>query len=122
MISFKQFLTEQRDIVVTIPKSQYKNDDLETQHMIDNNETQFWTMKKLPKDISVGSRIYFVKNGFIESSMRIFRIDRDSEEQCSTTGRVWKGNILHMNDLKHLDNPIPQKGFQGYRYYDRNGK
>ena len=116
MISFKQFLSEQRDIIVTIPKSQYQNDDLETKDMIDNNKTQFWSMKRIPKDINIGSRIYFVKNGQIESSMRIFKIEKDKEETCSTTGRVWKGNILHMDDLKYLETPIPQKGFQGYRY------
>jgi hypothetical protein len=118
MKSFKQYFKENinKDIVVTIPKSEYKNDDLETQRMNYHNENQFWTMKKIPKAIGIGSRIYFVKHGMIESSMKIFKIERDKEETCTTTGRLWKGNLLYMNDLQYLDNTIPCKGFQGYRY------
>ena len=118
MKTFKQYLIENpiRDIVATIPKSEYENDDLETQRMKHHNENQFWTMRKIPKAIGIGSRIYFVKYGMIESSMKIFKIERDKEETCTTTNRVWKGNLLYMNDLQYLDNPIPCKGFQGYRY------
>lgn len=118
MISFKQFLMENeyKDIVVTIPKSEYKNDDLETQHMKDHDETQFWTMKRIPKNIGIGSRIYFCKNGKIESSMKIFKIEKDKEETCTTTGRCWKGNLIHFNDLQYLKEPIVCKGFQGFRY------
>lgn len=119
MIKFKQFLIEnKKDIIVTIPRSQYKNDDIETKDMLENNKTQFWAMKKLPKHIDIGSRIYFVKNGVIESSMKIFKIEKNKIEKCSTTGNIWEGNILHLNDLLYLNSPIPMKGFMGYRYYE----
>lgn len=118
MISFKNFITEQiyKDIVVTIPKSEYKNDDLETDKMnTEENTYQFWTLKRLPKGIEIGSKIYFVKHNKIESCMTIFKIDYKSEK-CTTTDRIWEGYILYLKKLQYIKEYIPCKGFQGYRY------
>jgi len=116
MKSYKEFLNDKKDVVVTIPKSEYKNDDLETDKMKKEGLTQFWNFKKLPKNLGIGSKIYFVKNGEVESYMVVFKIDQKTSEQCSTTGRNWEGNIVHMKNLVYLDKKIPCKGFQGYRY------
>lgn len=118
MIPFKQFINESTliDIVVTIPKSEYKNDDIETDKMnSDNNTIQFWTLKRLPKGMGIGSKVYFVKYGKVESYMTIFKIEHKSEK-CTTTNRTWDGYILYMKDLQYMRTEIPSKGFQGFRY------
>ncbi|PLS18959.1 hypothetical protein CVD28_00735 [Bacillus sp. M6-12] len=106
------------DIVVTIPKSEYLNDDKESKHMKEEDLVQFWTLNRSPKNISVGDRVYFVKNGEIESSMEIMEIEKDSSMTCLTTDRTWTGSCqLVLDDLQdehHLG--IHVKGFQGFRY------
>ena len=105
------------DIVVTIPKSEYENDDLETKDMIERNLCQFWTLNKIPKKLNIGDRVWFVKNNKIDSSMRIFEVKYNSQEQCLTTNIIRVGKcILYMDDLKYCTENIITKGFQGFRY------
>lgn len=105
------------DIVVTIPKSEYKNDDKETKYFLKNQEDtcQFWTMNRVPKKLQLGDRIYFVKNNKIESSMRFIYDDRGSNH-CVVTNRDWYGYTIFMDDLRYEDLPFEVKGFQGFRY------
>lgn len=106
------------DIVVTIPKSEYKNDDRETKEMIEKNYIQFWSLSKTPKKLKIGDRIYFVKNKQIESSMKVIEIETNSVKKCETTERLWVGNCqISMDNLRnetHLK--LCVKGFQGFRY------
>jgi hypothetical protein len=104
------------DIVVTIPKSEYSNDDLETDDMQKNDLVQFWTFRRLPSNLQIGDRIYFVKNNKIESSMRVIEISKNDWEKCETTGRVWEGNLVFIDDLKYENLDMPVNGFQGFRY------
>lgn len=104
------------DMVVTIPKSEYANDDDETRDMIKNDYVQFWTLSKTPRKLLIGDRVFFVKNQVIESSMRVIDIKADSEMICETTGRRWAGKCqIVMDDLKE-EGHIAAKGFQGFRY------
>jgi hypothetical protein len=104
------------DIVVTIPKSEYKNDDLETEYFNKNPDAyQFWVLSKQPKKLNVGDRVYFVKNNKIDSSMQ-FYMDEVAENICEVTGRRWNGYTLYMNDLREENLPFEVKGFQGFRY------
>lgn len=106
------------DIVVTIPRSEYENDDKELQDYLSNDGmSMFWTLSTKPKQSSIGDRIYFVKNDRIERSMRIIEIKMGSTTRCETTGRNWSGRCqIIMNDLRkeHFNHTV--KGFQGFRY------
>jgi hypothetical protein len=103
------------DIVVTIPKSEYKNDDLETKDMIKKDLIQFWKFNKCPQKLEIGDRIYFVKHNKIESSMRVIGMELESK-RCETTNRLWTGWLIYMDSLKYEKNNINIKGFQGFRY------
>mgnify|MGYP001770562991 CR=1 FL=1 len=104
------------DIVVTIPKSEYENDDRETQDMLEKDLVQFWTLSKVPRKLKIDDRVYFVKNEKIESSMRVVDIIGNSTMTCETTGRTWSGKCqIIMDDLREEN--IPNiKGFRGFRY------
>lgn len=106
------------DIVVTIPKTEYENDDMETALLQnDKDYIQFWILKKMPKDMDVGDRVYFVKHGLVESSMEIYDFEFDAENICEVTNRKWTGCTLYMTDLRYEnDLDIKVKGFQGFRY------
>ena len=105
------------DIVVTIPKSEYRNDDKETELYKTGEYEQFWTLNRMPKNLSEGDRVYFVKHGQVDSSMKVIRIEKDSSTRCEVTGREWKGNCqLFLSDLQEESNEINVKGFRGFRY------
>lgn len=106
------------DIVVTIPKSEYKIDEKEREVLQSKDSVAFWTLSKLPKKLEIGDRVYFVKYGQIDSSMKVIEIKSNSKETCTTTGRVWSGNCqLFLDELidERLSNQ-KAKGFQGFRY------
>jgi hypothetical protein len=104
------------DIVVTIPKKEYKNDDLETEFLKENEDAyQFWTLGKVPKKLKLGDRVYFVKNNKIDSSMR-FVYDELGNNHCVVTDRNWYGYTIFMDDLREENLDMKVKGFQGFRY------
>ena len=109
------------DIVVTIPKSEYKNDDMETEFLLANHSAyQFWSLKRKPKHLKIEDRVYFVKNNKIESSMKVFEIEECTENIYDVTGRVWKSDYtLFLHDLREENFDIKVKGFQGFRYLDK---
>lgn len=109
-------LGENMDIVVTIPKSEYQNDDKETEFLLNNPDAyQFWVLNKRPKKLEIGDRVYFVKNNKVESSME-FYMDEITENRCEVTGRTWKGYTLYLHELRTEYLPFVVKGFQGFRY------
>lgn len=104
------------DIVVTIPRSEYKNDDKETEYFQKNPDAfQFWTLKRIPTKLRIGDRCYFVKNNKIDSSMKVFDMG-DGDNHCDVTGRNWKGFTIYLNDLRKENLDMKVKGFQGFRY------
>ena len=109
------------DIVVTIPKSEYTNNLNERKYQKENiNAFGFRTFKNIPKQLKVGDRIYFVKNGIVSYSKKIIKIDTASTKlKCDVTKKkfVNKGCFIYFNneqDESHLN--IKCKGFRGFRY------
>jgi hypothetical protein len=105
------------DIVVTIPRSEYLNDERETNDLLhDPDLLHFWTLAKRPAHLRVGERVFFIKDGRVESSMRVVEIQMDSATRCETTGRIWSGRCqIFMDDLRVEQGP-ESRGFQGFRY------
>ena len=97
------------DIVVTIPKSEYVNDDKETFVYEQGGYEQFWQLSRQPKKLNIGDRMYFVKNGVIGSSMRMIRFETKATVSCEVTNRTWNGCLIFMDDLRQQ-----VRGFQGF--------
>lgn len=103
------------DIIVTIPKYEYENDDRETNVYEQGGNEQFWQLYKRPKRLNIGDRVYFVKNGCIESSMRVIQIKEKATATCEVTHRTWSGCLIFMDDLQQ-ENIQGINGFRGFRY------
>lgn len=104
------------DIIVTIPKSEYQNDEKEDKNILENDHNAFWTFSRTPKSLNIGDRVYFVKNNRIDSSMRVIDIQENSSMLCETTDRIWSGRCqLLLDDLRSEETQY-MKGFQGFRY------
>jgi hypothetical protein len=110
---------DEMHIAVVIPKGEYENDERETAHMQEEDLVQFWTLSTVPKRLQEGDRVYFIKQGRIESSMRVIKVVEKSRTKCETTGRTWYGACqVFMDDLREEYFDFDAKAFQGFAYMD----
>lgn len=107
------------DIAVTVPKKEYENIEKENKFVEDNDDVvQYWSMKAKPKYFELGDKVYFVRGGHIIGYQEC--IDFVVDAKCEVTDRTWEGfNLVLKCPMIELEKPIPMKGFQGYRYYER---
>lgn len=105
------------DIIVTIPKSEFKTMKKEQAFAEANNGevVEYWSVGEKPTKLEIGDKVYFVEDGQI-NCYQIF-LGYEYNAVCEVTDRVWKGlNLILEYPPIILDNPIPMKGFQGFRY------
>lgn len=104
------------DIIVTIPKSEAANQVREDAFVQANdNVVQFWAIRRKPKDLLVGDRVFFSEHGFVTCYHKFLGFANDPV--CEITGRVWYGlNLVLACPPTYVDNPIPMPAFRGFRY------
>jgi hypothetical protein len=106
------------NIIVTVPKREYRNLGIEDVWAGQQKEgvIQFWSMARLPKDLTVGDRVYFIQDGAVRYWHECLG-KSDTGLDCEATGRTWEGPaiLLKYPDTK-LKIPVSMKGFQGFRY------
>jgi hypothetical protein len=112
IMEFKESL---RDIVVTIPKS-VKWEDYEQELIAaENGEILNFKVNGMPRT-GVGNRCYICYNGNVIGYHIISGLSNKSFD-CTTTGRGWSGNFMERTGKFFRIEPVPMKGFQGFRYY-----
>lgn len=115
MENFKEFIG--KDIIITIPKTvsweEYEKElkDVEEKGMVINFKVAHFPKSK------VGNKCYIVYDGNIVGWMTITGFE-EKEFECETTGKIWKGKFIQRGGKFNRINPIPQKGFQGYKYFN----
>jgi hypothetical protein len=110
-----------KNILVTTPKSESKNAILEANDCLNSGGGYYFrSMAKKPKDLFPGSKVFYVDNEYIRGFAVVEKIEKN-EMICSTTGRSFgtNWNVLMRADSWKWIKPILHKGFQGYRYFDR---
>lgn len=109
------------DIIITIPKSiKWEDYQKELKAVESCEQTMFFKVRALPKNMSVGDRCYLCHNGFIVGYMKITWFGIMDGFQCTTTGIPWtQGNYIGRSGKFYPIDPIPCKGFQGFRYAPR---
>jgi hypothetical protein len=109
------------DIIVTVPKKEFKNIAKEDEFINKSgpeNCTQFWSIGRKPSNLKLHDRVYFVEDGWIKYWHEFLGFTKDPH--CEVTSRTWPGlNLILKCPETILTNPIPQKGFQGFRYFQR---
>jgi len=107
------------DILVTVPKTEIENTEKENAFcQLYGDAVQFWAIPRKPKNLNIGDRVYFIKNGFIVN-YNIF-IGFVYDPVCEVTGRVWRGlNLLLKCPAITLNNPIKKSSFRGFHYIER---
>lgn len=117
--SLDQYITENenvsKDIIITIPKTIKWDDYKKELQKAEEGEIMNFKVPFLPKT-KAGSKCYLCHEGFIKGYMIISGLS-EKEFDCSTTGKNWKGKFVERTGKFHTIDPIPMKGFQGFRYY-----
>jgi len=115
----EEIFKNKRSIIITLP-SQIRWRDYEEELKKVENYSQVLNFKvpHFPKGINKGDKCYIVHQGFVKGWMEIVGF---SEKQfvCSTSNKKWDGKFIERSGPFHyLNEKIPYKGFQGYRYFD----
>ena len=111
------------DIVVTVPKREITRVNRENvwaqEHTAKGQVIhQGWSMKRLPKSCFPDDRVYFIHDGVIVNYNVLIGTDYDFH--CEYSDRTWPGPCLILYyPCVPLKNPVPMKGFQGFRYIER---
>jgi len=105
-----------RDIVITIPKS-VKWDDYqkEIDAVKDGSQVMNFKVNHFPKT-EPGNKCYLVHDGNIRGWMEIVGLSEE-DFTCTTTGKDFKGKFIQRSGPFHKIEPMPMKGFQGFRYF-----
>lgn len=99
------------DIIVTVPKDQYKHMEEKAWAQYDGDRP-YWEMGRVPKNIEVGDKIFFVMDGRVSMYATISSIDADPHgDRC----------VIELLDFRSLVAKPIHKPFVGFRYYDLNG-
>jgi len=107
---------EGMDIVVTIPKSSsWKDYEKELDAVKDYSQVMNFKVNNFPKT-KPGNKCYLLYDGAIIGWMEIVGLS-EKEFDCTTTGNKWKGKFIERSGPFHRIDPIPMKGFQGFRYF-----
>lgn len=106
-------------LVITIPKTvKWEDYQKELDAVADGSQEMNFKVPTLPKKVKPGDRCYLCYNGNIIGWMTISSMG-PKKFNCTTNGTAWEGNFVSRSGEFHkLDQPIPCKGFQGYKYID----
>lgn len=104
-------------LLITLPSS-IKWEDYEKELKTVEDETQVMNFKVpfLPKNILYIKRVYLVYQGNIVGWQK-FVGTSDKPFKCTTTDKNWEGKFIQRTGPFHKIEPIPCKGFQGFRYF-----
>ena len=109
-------IIKNKDIVITLP-SNIEWSDYEKELKVVEDETQVLNFKvpRLPINTEIGNKCYLCYRGNIIGWMKIVGLINNNFN-CTTTGKNWSGNFIQRSGKFNKINPIPMKGFQGFRY------
>jgi hypothetical protein len=108
-----------RDIIVTTPRSKAHIAYEEAANCIKaGGGFYFRTFRHfMPKGLGVGSRIFYVDDGFITGYATVDSI-REGDMTCDTSGDDWGYGYHYIMPAQSWTwiEPIPMAGFQGFKY------
>lgn len=108
---------ETKDIVITLPSNiDWQDYEKELEKVKDESQVMNFKVPFLPK--RQPQKVYLVYKGNVVGWMKCCgMLDRKSFD-CTTTGKHWEGKFIQRTGEFHKIEPIPMKGFQGWRYFN----
>ncbi len=98
------------DIIVTVPKDMYDHMDGKAWAQYEGDQA-YWEMGRVPKNIEMGDKIFFVMDGLVSMYATMTSIDSDPHgDHC----------VMDLRDFRGLVASPVHKPFRGFRYFDLN--
>lgn len=114
MKTYENFIS--KDIIITIPKTiSWTDYEKELKVVEDFSQVMNFKVSNFPKT-QIGNKCYLLYDGNIIGWMKIVGLS-EKDFTCSTTGKQWKGKFVERSGPLNKIEPIPMKGFQGFRYF-----
>ena len=83
-----------------------------------SGETLNFKVGSFPSKVGPGARCYLTHRGYIKG-YHIISGFSEKEFVCTTTGKRWTGRFIERTGRFHyIEEKIPYKGFQGWRYFN----
>ncbi len=108
------------DIIITLSKNILWEDYKKELKAAENGYSLNFKVNNFP-NVNIGEKCYLLHDGFIRGYMIISGLS-EKEFDCTTTGKKWRGKFIERTGEFHYINPIPMRGFQGYRYFTKENK
>ena len=102
------------DIIITVPKKIKWSEYQKELEAAKNGEILNFKVAHFPK-VENGDRCYICYNGNI-IGYHIICGKEEHEFTCGVTGDKWSGKFVQRTGEFFKVEPIPMKGFQGFRY------
>ncbi len=114
-----EIMKKQRSLIVTLPSTTKWNEyEKEIRKAANYKYVLNFKVHNFPTGVHVGDKCYIVHNGYIKGWMEIVGFSEKSFN-CSTTNKKWEGKFIERSGPFHyMQEKIPYKGFQGFRYFD----
>lgn len=112
------------DWISTLPKQiRWDAYEQELKAVLDGSQEMMYRVRCCPKNIQEGDRWFVLWNGYVRGWMSVTGVVQIGQFQCTTTGKVWPPGwyIKRSGQFHHIE-PIPMKGFQGYRKFNQTGE
>lgn len=109
-------LIKKRDIVITLPSSiPWEDYQREIDLVADGSSVMNFKVTSFPLNSEVGMKCYLCHRGQVLGWMKIVGMT-EKNFCCSTTGKEWSGKFIQRSGPFHKIDPIPMRGFRGFRY------
>lgn len=109
-------LIKKRDIAITLPSSvSWEDYQKEIDLVADGSNVMNFKVNAFTVNSDVGMKCYLCHNGQMMGWMEIVGMV-ENDFSCSTTGKKWSGKFIQRSGPFHKIDPIPMKGFRGFRY------
>ena len=124
-INLKEILDEisknERSLIITLPSTvSWLDYEKELMKAANYKYVLNFKVHNFPRGIHKGDKCYIVHDGLVKGWMEIVGFSEETF-QCTTTNKKWSGKFIQRSGPFHyLQEKIPYKGFQGFRYFDLN--
>ena len=104
-------------IIITLPSNIEWDDYKKELYVAACGDILNFKVSTFPKEVGPGDKCYLVHRGVIKGWMIITGF-AEKEFTCTTTGKHMAGKFIERGgDFHYLNDSLPMRGFQGWRYF-----
>jgi len=108
---------EKRNVIITLPsKIEWSDYEKELDAVKDESQVMNFKVPFLPKHKP--EKVYVCYRGNIVGWMKCCGTVDGKSFDCTATNKHWEGKFIQRTGEFHKIEPIPMKGFRGFRYFE----